>query len=166
MAAYKSSPEFANYQKEKADFKAGGGKRAAASERKPKAPTAYTLYVKDVRANFKAENPKMDFGELSRLIGSKWKALSAEEKSVIKTFTLLQLNFFFCRLFRSMKRKPQPLLQDYLLQPQPRNRLQQLLQLKRNLKRRKNLRKKKKSLRKKKRWKTRKKMKRKMTNNS
>lgn len=49
----------------------------------PKRPkTAYTYFMTAVRSKLVADNPNLDFGEIGRLVGQKYKALTAEEKTV------------------------------------------------------------------------------------
>ncbi|GAB4814016.1 hypothetical protein N2152v2_001062 [Parachlorella kessleri] len=69
-------------------------KKAAKGEKKekktkakkdPNAPkrglTAYILYSNAVRDEVKKENPEAKMGELSKIIGEKWKGLTDEEKA-------------------------------------------------------------------------------------
>ena len=44
--------------------------------------TAYFFYTADVRAKFKEENPDAKLGDLAKLMGAKWKTLSAEDKEM------------------------------------------------------------------------------------
>ncbi|KNZ61353.1 high mobility group protein B1 [Puccinia sorghi] len=47
----------------------------------PKRPlSAYMYFSQDWRERIKNENPDVSFGEIGRLLGHKWKALSEEEK--------------------------------------------------------------------------------------
>ncbi|CAN6243804.1 unnamed protein product [Urochloa humidicola] len=55
------------------------GKGKAAPERK-KPCTAYVLWLKDQWTEIKQENPEADFKEVTNSLGTKWKALGAEEK--------------------------------------------------------------------------------------
>ncbi|CAN6231122.1 unnamed protein product [Urochloa humidicola] len=55
------------------------GKGKAAPERK-KPCTAYVLWLKDQWTEIKKENPEADFKEVTNTLGTKWKALGAEEK--------------------------------------------------------------------------------------
>ncbi|CAG8801541.1 10441_t:CDS:2 [Cetraspora pellucida] len=49
----------------------------------PKKPnTAYILFSNEIRAEMKANNPEANQKELVKLIGSRWKALSTEQKKV------------------------------------------------------------------------------------
>lgn len=45
-----------------------------------RAASAFTLYVKENRAKIKEQNPGLSFGDISRLVGQKFKQLSGEEK--------------------------------------------------------------------------------------
>ncbi|OBZ89946.1 Non-histone protein 10 [Choanephora cucurbitarum] len=70
------------------DVKNGGGKRnAAAAPRKKRDPNApkgpgnvFFLYCRMERDNIKDEVPNESLGEVTRLLGQKWKALTKEEK--------------------------------------------------------------------------------------
>jgi len=73
--------------KVKADKGDGPAKRAT-KEKKTKDPnapkrplSAYMFYSKDVREDTKSENPDATFGELGKILGSKWSGLSEEEKA-------------------------------------------------------------------------------------
>ncbi|CAL4888739.1 unnamed protein product [Urochloa decumbens] len=55
------------------------GKGKACPERK-KPCTAYVLWLKDQWTEIKKENPEADFKEVTNTLGTKWKALGAEEK--------------------------------------------------------------------------------------
>ncbi|CAL5059038.1 unnamed protein product [Urochloa decumbens] len=55
------------------------GKGKAGPERK-KPCTAYVLWLKDQWTEIKKENPEADFKEVTNTLGTKWKALGAEEK--------------------------------------------------------------------------------------
>ncbi|CAN6278185.1 unnamed protein product [Urochloa humidicola] len=55
------------------------GKGKVAQERK-KPCTAYVLWLKDQWTEIKKENPDADFKEVTNTLGTKWKALGAEEK--------------------------------------------------------------------------------------
>jgi len=81
------------YQEEVKDYLASGGKQEdLKKERKvpkktkkdPKAPkrpsTAYIFFSKEMRNKLKSENPKVNFGELGKLIGVKWKELDEAGK--------------------------------------------------------------------------------------
>ena len=52
------------------------------NKKRKRARTAYILYTMDekVKGQVKQDNPDADFGELSKLLGAKWKLLTAEEK--------------------------------------------------------------------------------------
>ncbi len=57
-------------------------KTTGSSKKQKRARSAYTLFTMDeaVKSAVKQENPDADFGALSKLMGAKWKTLSAEEK--------------------------------------------------------------------------------------
>ena len=59
-------------------------KKAKKAKKDPNAPkrpmTAYMFFNQDMRAKLKKENPKLTFGELGKLIGQKYKALTDDEK--------------------------------------------------------------------------------------
>ncbi|KAF0932917.1 hypothetical protein E2562_013116 [Oryza meyeriana var. granulata] len=55
------------------------GKGKVRNERKKPCP-AYVLWCKDQWNEIKKENPEADFKEVANALGSKWKALGAEEK--------------------------------------------------------------------------------------
>jgi len=81
------------YKEEVKTYLAGGGKKEdLKKERKapkktkkdPKGPkrpsTAYIFFSKEMRNKLKTENPKVNFGELGKLIGVKWKELDEAGK--------------------------------------------------------------------------------------
>ena len=49
-----------------------------------KAPTPYIKFVKKERSLVVKENPKMTFGEIGKELGTRWRALSVEEKAKYK----------------------------------------------------------------------------------
>ena len=66
-------------------------KRAANSKqsnrgegRQSKPVSAYALFFRDTQASIKAENPSASFGEISKIVASKWEILSKEDKIVYK----------------------------------------------------------------------------------
>ena len=61
----------AKKEAKKAEKKANGIKRK---------PSAFANYMKTVRASVKNENPEASFGEISKIVGDKWKKLTDEEK--------------------------------------------------------------------------------------
>lgn len=83
-------------------MKGGGGrKNAAATPRKKRDPNApkgpgnvFFLYCRMERDNIKDEVPNESLGEVTRLLGQKWKALSKEGKQVriIQSFVTRNLN--------------------------------------------------------------------------
>ncbi|WVR04255.1 non-histone chromosomal protein 6 [Kwoniella sp. DSM 27419] len=67
------------------DVKKAGAKdtkrKAKKDPLKPKrALSAYMFFVQDYRERIKAENPEASFGDVGRLLGLKWKEMSAGEK--------------------------------------------------------------------------------------
>lgn len=61
------------------------------AKRGPSAPSAYIVFCKDKRPDIQAKNPTATFGELGKLLGAAWAALSEAEKAVNNLFTI----FFF-----------------------------------------------------------------------
>ena len=61
-------------------------KKAAKKAKDPNAPkpapTAYNLFNKANRALLAAANPDADFGEMGKIVGAAWKALSTDESNV------------------------------------------------------------------------------------
>lgn len=49
---------------------------------KKRSPTAYSLFMADMRGQVKEENPDASFGDISRIVGDMWKDLSAGTKEV------------------------------------------------------------------------------------
>jgi hypothetical protein len=49
--------------------------------KKPRKVTGYMIFSQKVRADIKAENPEMTFGEISQETSRRWKALSDEDKA-------------------------------------------------------------------------------------
>lgn len=53
-------------------------------QKDPNAPkralSAYMFFANDSRETVRTENPGVTFGQIGRLLGEKWKSLSAEEK--------------------------------------------------------------------------------------
>lgn len=49
-----------------------------------RAVPAYMLFVKSVRPSVKTANPEATFGELGKLLGEQWKALSEPDRQVYK----------------------------------------------------------------------------------
>lgn len=71
--------------KPKRSVKGRNGRAAAAAANSdpnlPKKPlTSYMMFVQDERPKVRQEHPEATFGELSKLVGQRWKALSAKEK--------------------------------------------------------------------------------------
>ncbi|KAF5829367.1 hypothetical protein DUNSADRAFT_16188 [Dunaliella salina] len=66
----------------------GGGKGTTAKEAKgdkrPRAPSAYSLFADQMRPSLKAERPTATFGEVVKQLGELWKAASAEEKKAFE----------------------------------------------------------------------------------
>ena len=58
-------------------------KKGRKEKLKPVRPqSAYNLFVKQNYAEIKAANGSLSFGDLSKLVATKWKATSTEDKSV------------------------------------------------------------------------------------
>ena len=58
-----------------------GQKRRKKDPMAPKAPlNAYLLYFNEERSDMRQKNPGMSFGELTKIIATKWKDLSTDEK--------------------------------------------------------------------------------------
>jgi len=63
------------------DSKKDTKKRTKKDPLKPKrALSAYMFFVQDWRERVKSENPDASFGDVGRLLGAKWKEMSAAEK--------------------------------------------------------------------------------------
>lgn len=62
----------------------GGGKKSKKAKKDPAAPkrnmSAYFLYSIAARPSVKEDNPEATFGEIARLISSRFKALSEKER--------------------------------------------------------------------------------------
>jgi hypothetical protein len=56
--------------------------KAEKKEKKPRAPSSYIIFSNEQRAKVQEENPGAKFGEIGKLLGAKWSALSAAEKAV------------------------------------------------------------------------------------
>eukprot|EP00613_Pedinella_sp_CCMP2098_P071977 CAMPEP_0171913252 /NCGR_PEP_ID=MMETSP0993-20121228/11615_1 /TAXON_ID=483369 /ORGANISM="non described non described, Strain CCMP2098" /LENGTH=754 /DNA_ID=CAMNT_0012547207 /DNA_START=29 /DNA_END=2293 /DNA_ORIENTATION=- len=85
MAAY-VPPEPASGDDEAEEPAAGAKKKRKVKAKKdpnaPKKPlTGYFIFMATAREGVKAENPEASVGELGKLMGAKWKALSDEEKA-------------------------------------------------------------------------------------
>lgn len=87
----KAEGDKARYQEEMKDYVPtmdpdGDGKKSKKAKKDPHAPkrnmSAYFLYSIAVRPDVKEENPEATFGELARLISSKFKALSDKERKI------------------------------------------------------------------------------------
>jgi hypothetical protein len=59
-------------------------KHSAGQQLRKKKVTAYGLFIKENYSLVKAENPALNFGELSKLAADRWRALSNEEQLVRK----------------------------------------------------------------------------------
>lgn len=60
-------------------------RQKAAIPPKPKRPlNAYILFANDVRPQLQAKNPSMKIPELGKLVGERWKSLSAADKAKYK----------------------------------------------------------------------------------
>eukprot|EP00850_Spirogloea_muscicola_P027075 SM015333S01369 [mRNA] locus=s15333:47:256:- [translate_table: standard] len=67
--------------------KAASKAAAALKEKKKKDPNApkrplapYMFYCKEQREIVKAENPEVTFGEIGKILGQQWSAMSEKEK--------------------------------------------------------------------------------------
>eukprot|EP01087_Luapelamoeba_hula_P021760 TRINITY_DN766_c0_g1_i4.p1 TRINITY_DN766_c0_g1~~TRINITY_DN766_c0_g1_i4.p1 ORF type:complete len:203 (-),score=91.98 TRINITY_DN766_c0_g1_i4:335-943(-) len=58
----------------------GKGKKKKDPNKPVRAKTPYLVFVQENRAKYKLENPGLQFGDLSRLVGQKWKELGEEDK--------------------------------------------------------------------------------------
>eukprot|EP00467_Chlorarachnion_reptans_P007869 CAMPEP_0114505740 /NCGR_PEP_ID=MMETSP0109-20121206/11022_1 /TAXON_ID=29199 /ORGANISM="Chlorarachnion reptans, Strain CCCM449" /LENGTH=819 /DNA_ID=CAMNT_0001684215 /DNA_START=201 /DNA_END=2660 /DNA_ORIENTATION=+ len=82
----KANEDKERYQKEKAQFDEenpgeAGSKRKRKDKNAPKrAKSAFMLFVQKRRKTVKEENPNLKFGEISKLMGEKWKELPDDEK--------------------------------------------------------------------------------------
>lgn len=60
-------------------------KKSTRKKKDPNAPkrslSAYMFFANENRDIVRAENPGISFGQVGRLLGEKWKALSAEDKT-------------------------------------------------------------------------------------
>lgn len=60
-------------------------KKSTRKKKDPNAPkrslSAYMFFANENRDIVRAENPGISFGQVGRLLGEKWKALSSEDKS-------------------------------------------------------------------------------------
>ena len=54
------------------------------SPRIPKPVSAYALFFRDTQPSIKAETPTASFGEISKIVASKWELLKKEDKDVYK----------------------------------------------------------------------------------
>ncbi|KAI8982413.1 high mobility group box domain-containing protein [Mycotypha africana] len=59
-------------------------KKKRRAKKDPNAPkrglSAYMFFSQEKRAEVKAENPEASFGQIGKILGEKWKAMSDEEK--------------------------------------------------------------------------------------
>jgi hypothetical protein len=53
-------------------------------ERGPSAPSSYIIFCKEKRPEVVTNNPEASFGEVGKLLGALWGALSEAEKAVSK----------------------------------------------------------------------------------
>lgn len=64
-------------------------KKSTRKKKDPDAPkrslSAYMFFANENRDIVRAENPGISFGQVGRLLGEKWKALSTEEKVPYET---------------------------------------------------------------------------------
>ena len=59
-------------------------KKAKKDNNEKRKPTAYAIFMKSVRSSIKNDNPDASFGEISKIVGEKWKMLSDDEKNQYK----------------------------------------------------------------------------------
>ncbi|XP_076447907.1 protein polybromo-1-like isoform X4 [Babylonia areolata] len=57
-------------------------KRKSASNRRQ--PSGYIVFAGEIRKQIQNENPESSFGDISRIVGMKWRALTKEEKEVFE----------------------------------------------------------------------------------
>lgn len=55
-------------------------KAATANQKKKRPLSAYIIFANETRSTIKANNPEATFGQLGKLAGMAWQALSPEEK--------------------------------------------------------------------------------------
>jgi structure-specific recognition protein 1 len=86
-AAKKVKKASVSSKKRPRDEEDDGKKKRQKKEKKEKdlnapkgATTSFMLFSNDVRASVKAENPGLSVTELSKIIGAKWREMSAEDK--------------------------------------------------------------------------------------
>lgn len=89
--AKKAEGDKMRYQDEMKDYiptadPDGGGKKGKKVKKDPNAPkrnmSAYFLYSIDARPTVKEENPEASFGDIARLISTKFKELSEKERKI------------------------------------------------------------------------------------
>ena len=64
--------------------------------KRKKLVTAYILFSADVRKITMEENPGVKFGEISRIVAERWRAMSDSDKQVIDLNLLLRFHIFLC----------------------------------------------------------------------
>jgi structure-specific recognition protein 1 len=97
-------PEKSSKKRKEGDEEGGGGgatktkkKRAKKDKNAPKgALTAFMLYSNSVRSQVKAEHPSMPVTEIAKEIGTKWRALTAEEKEPFEATAREDRERFVC----------------------------------------------------------------------
>ena len=55
--------------------------------------SAYALFFSDTQAAIKGQNPKANFGEVSKIVASMWDSLGEEQKQVGGASAHIQVNF-------------------------------------------------------------------------
>ncbi|CCH62882.1 hypothetical protein TBLA_0I02240 [Henningerozyma blattae CBS 6284] len=64
-------------------------KRSTRRKKDPNAPkralSAYMFFANETRDIVRSENPDVTFGQVGKILGERWKALSAEEKVPYET---------------------------------------------------------------------------------
>ena len=59
-------------------------KKKAAGDKKMNTESAYSMFCKEIRPSFKAQNPGMNFSDLSKLVGKTWQELPDDERQVFQ----------------------------------------------------------------------------------
>merc|ERR1711939_1284479 len=82
MGAYKETDSYKEFQKKKKALKAKKALKKMKDPNKPKrAPSAYFLFMADVRADLKQEMPEASIGEIGKKLGQMWAELAEEKKT-------------------------------------------------------------------------------------
>ena len=70
------------WQKEQGNVSIEKKKKKLAGEKKMNTESAYSMFCKEIRPSFKAQNPSMSFSDLSKLVGKTWQELPDDERKV------------------------------------------------------------------------------------